>query len=173
MLVNLTPIESERIRCAKILKEELPGIPEEQYWMCITSYPQAHLETGIYYSFTGNILEFLFEETSNKEFDFNCEYWYELDEESGELLTNSYGVADNIEQIKECFKKQIQSSDEKYFILIHYIYQEKEGDGSGWRWHKNGPYIGNLKPQCEYLDDEDFGPDFPGYVIGFHCYKLK
>lgn len=23
------------------------------------------------------------------------------------------------------------------------------------------------------LYTKDFGPDFPGYVIGFHCYKLK
>lgn len=173
MLVDLTPIESERIRCVKILKETLRDIPEEEYWRYIMSYPQANLETGIYHSFTGNIFDFLFEETSNQEFDFNCKYWCEFDEKNGDLLTNSYGVADNIEQIKEYFKKQIQSSDEKYFILIHYIHQDKDGNGGGWRWHKNGPYIGNLKPQCEYLDDEDFGPDFPGYVICFHCCKLK
>ena len=29
----------------------------------------------------------------------------------------------------------------------------------GWRWHKWGEYIGQFKPQCEYLDHED-GIDF-------------
>ena len=173
MLVDLTPIESERIRCVKILKETLRDIPEEEYWRYIMSYPQANLETGIYHSFTGNLLDFLFEETSNQEFGFNCKYWCEFDEKNDNMFTNSYGVADNIEQIKEYFKKQIQRPDEKYFITIHYIYQEKECNGSGWRWHKNGPYIGNLEPKCEYFNDEDFGQDFLGYLIDFHCYKLK
>lgn len=47
------------------------------------------------------------------------------------MLTNSYGVADNIEQIKEYFRKQIESTEERYFITITYIYQE-----GGFRWHK-------------------------------------
>lgn len=131
--------------------------------------------TGIYHSGSGHLHKYLFEETSSNDFDYSCEYWNEFDESATWLLPNPYGTADNLEQIKEYFKRQISDPDEKYFIVIHHIYQEKENayKGGGWRWHKNGPYIGNLEPQCEYLDDEDFGPDFPGYVIGFHCYKLK
>ena len=167
MLVDLTPIEAERIESARILKEQFPDMPEERYWKFIMSYPQARLETGIYFSLTGNLHSYLFKETSRPDFDFNCEYWSEFDKASGVMLTNSYGVADNIEQIKEYFRKQIESTEERYFITITYIYQE-----GSFRWHKNGPYIGELNPQCECLDDEDFGPDFPGYVLSFHCYQL-
>ncbi len=175
MLVDLTPIDTERIISENFLREECPNISEDDYWMYIMSYPQAHIETGIYHSGSGNLPKYLFEETSSNDFDYSCEYWNEFNESATWLLPNPYGVADNLEQIKEYFKRQISDPDEKYFIVVHHIYQEKENAyrGGGWRWHKNGPYIGNLEPQCEYLDDEDFGPDFPGYVIGFHCYKLK
>lgn len=84
-----------------------------------------------------------------------------------------YGVADSIEQIKEYYKEEIQDPNKKYFITATPVYQDKEKKESngGWRWHKWGEYIGNLDPQCEYLDDEDFGDDFE-YVICFHIYSL-
>ena len=84
-----------------------------------------------------------------------------------------YGVADNIEQIKEYYKEWIEKSD--WVIEITPIFQEKEnaGKGGGWRWHKNGEYIGTLEPQCEYLDDEEFGEDWQGYVYCYHIYPVK
>ena len=125
MLVDLTPIESERKRCAFLLKDNSPDIPEEQYWIYIMSYPQAHIETGIYHSGSGNLHKYLFEETSSNDFDYSCEYWNEFDESATWLLPNPYGAADNLEQIKEYFKRQISDPDEKYFIVIHHVYQEK------------------------------------------------
>lgn len=172
MLVDLTPIESERIRCEQILKEYCPGITEKEIRLHITSYPECHLEKGIYYTLSGNFRDIFFEETKDR---MGCEneYWYNLDYETGKF-TNAYGVADNLEQIKQYFVEQISHPTEKYFIAVSRVYQEKEnaGKGGGWRWHKWGPYIGELEPKFEYLDDEDFGPDFQGYVLLFHCYKL-
>ena len=60
MLVDLTPIESERKRCAFLLKSDNPDIPEEKYWIYIMSYPQAHIETGIYHSGSGHLHKYLF-----------------------------------------------------------------------------------------------------------------
>lgn len=43
MLVDLTPIDTERIRAEKFFKEECSNISEDDYWMYIMSYPQAHI----------------------------------------------------------------------------------------------------------------------------------
>ena len=84
----------------------------------------------------------------------------------------TYGVADSIEQILSFYKEQIDSN-EKYVISVTPVYQEKGGNSDGtWRWHKWGEYIGDYKPQCEYLNDEDFGDDFIGYVLTFNIHKV-
>ena len=104
-------------------------------------------------------------------FDFN----FSKDDCAEELEhTSDYGVADNVEQIKDYFKKYINDKTKKYIISITPVFQEKEhaGEGGGWRWHKWGPYIGKLNPQYEYLDDEDFGDDFQ-YVLCFNIYEVK
>lgn len=168
MLIDLTPIESERERCINVLRTEL-NVPEDKIWIHIQSDPKLHKETGIYLS-PLNFGNNFFKETENLEYE--NEFWYEWIDDN--TCIGSYGVADNIDQIKEYYKKQIEDPNNKYFISITPIFQEPEhaGEGGGWRWHKWGPYIGNLNPQCEYLDDEDFGPDFQGYVLCYSCYKL-
>ena len=85
-----------------------------------------------------------------------------------------YGVADNVEQILKYHRKEFIDTPEKYILFFTKIYQNKENKGSwgGWRWHKWGPYIGKLNPQCEYLDDEEFGEDFPGYVLVYEFFKV-
>ena len=167
MLIDLTPIDSEVPRCTKILKEEL-NIDDNDLWKYIQSDPKLHEETGIYWTLLNFGFNF-FEETSNGKLKIEDEFWYDSTNDIG-----SYGVADNLEQIKNYYKQQIEDPDKKYFISVAPIFQEKEnfGKGGGWRWHKWGPYIGNLNPKCEYLDDEDFGEDFQGYVLVFNCYKL-
>lgn len=68
-------------------------------------------------------------------------------------MLSQYGVADNIEQIKEYYKEWIDKSI--WVIAITPVFQDKNhaGKGGGWRWHKWGNYIGKLNPQCEYLDN--------------------
>lgn len=85
-----------------------------------------------------------------------------------------FGVADNIEQIKEYYADEIKDPNEKFAISLRYIYQDKGNAGQydGWRWCKWGPYIGTLNSQCDYLDDEDFGDDFSGYVICFQLFHI-
>lgn len=168
MLVDLTPIDSVKEQNINILKYEL-NIADEDIWKYIQSDPKLHEETGIYWSIL-NFNKNFFEETLN--LDFENEYWHV---KYGDEYVNSYGVADNIEQIKEYYKRQIENKNEKYIISLSPVFQDKENKGKedGWRWHKWGPYIGELDSKYEYLDDEDFGPDFQGYVICFHCYKIN
>ncbi len=64
-----------------------------------------------------------------------------------------YGVADNIEQIKERFEPIIYL-EEHQFVISFVRLQKKNETERGWRWHKWGEYIGTQKPQCEYLYNE-------------------
>ncbi len=65
-----------------------------------------------------------------------------------------YGVADNIEQIKEFFAKAIQNPNQKLVISYVVIDKKDEPKNGGWRWHKWGEYIGKHEIQHEYLADE-------------------
>jgi hypothetical protein len=82
-----------------------------------------------------------------------------------------YGVADNLEQIKEYFKDSINHPTNKVVISIVTILREdeKKHDGMGWRWHKWGEYIGTQNPQYEYLADE---PEIESVMV-FHAYMIK
>lgn len=105
----------------------------------------------------------------------NFYYWlYEEFDTGRQPRFETYGVADSIEQILNYHKEEFIDSPEKYILFFTKIYQDKEnaGKGGGWRWHKWGEYIGNLNPQCEYLDDEEFGEDFPGYVLVYEFFKV-
>lgn len=171
MLVNLTPNQEEIDRRLKIAEEnEFDYEPQ--------SDPKWLVETGIYQeSFSFNFCAEEFHENLDA-FGYNQS---RLEEGQSELdllrdgnYVSQYGVADNVEQIKEFYKEQIESTDEKFVIAVTPVWQDKEntGKGGGWRWHKWGEYIGDLNPQHEYLDDEDFGEDFE-YVLCFHLYWVK
>ena len=143
MLINLTPDVEEIEKTKNVYKKELN--------IDYVAQPELLIENGIY----RESIDFNFSEDEIKE---DIEY------------TGIYGVADNIEQIKKYLKKYIDVPDEKYIIAVTPVFQHK-GEADGWRWHKWGPYIGTLNPQCEYLDDEDFGDDFE-YVLCFELYKV-
>lgn len=146
----------------------------------LSSHPENHIETGVYRcgcDFNFGFDEFI--ETQNMSYE---DHYESMVTEWRVSVTNrkfpvdmleQYGVADNIEQIKAYYKDWIEKSD--WVITVTPVYQNKQnaGIGGGWRWHKWGEYIGNLDPQCEYLDDEDFGEDFQGYVLCYHIYPVK
>lgn len=169
MLVNLTPNWKEIERRSAIAKdhnfEHIPQCDERlmQYGV------------GIYqcnFAFNFSHEEFLEFDIDKGSINIPFEQTYEVFAPTYHKA--QYGVADSIDQINEYFKEEIEDLERKYFITVTPVFQEKEnkGQGGGWRWHKWGKYIGNLNPQCEYLDDEDFGEDFQ-YVICFHLYEVK
>ncbi len=80
-----------------------------------------------------------------------------------------YGVADNIEQVKEYFAPAINNPDVQFVISITELHKKNEPERDGWRWHKWGEYIGTKNSQCEYLADE---PEIDKVVI-FHGYYIE
>lgn len=173
MLVDLTVNVAELERKKAICKEH--NIDER----FLISHSDNHIETGVYRGAGLGLSRSEFIEMENLTYD--DEYYAMVKEwfvgENGLRfpvdMDSQYGVADNIEQIKEHYKEWIEKSD--WVIEVNPVYQEKEnaGKGGGWRWHKWGEYIGKLNPQCEYLDDEDFGDDWQGYVLCYHIYPVK
>lgn len=83
---------------------------------------------------------------------------------------DSYGVADNLQQILKKYK-QLLSSTEEVVLCYHPVYKKDQSSDGGWRWHKNGAYIGNKrsKERHEYLYDE---PDVE-MVLCFNFIKVK
>ena len=143
MLINLTPDVEEIEKTKNVYKKELN--------IDYVAQPELLIEKGIY----KESIDFNFSGDDIKE---DIEY------------TGIYGIADNVEQIKDYLKKYIDDPDEKYIIAVTPVFQHK-GEKDGWRWHKWGPYIGTLNPQYEYLDDENFGDNFK-YVLCFELYKV-
>jgi hypothetical protein len=78
-----------------------------------------------------------------------------------------YGVCDYPEQVVEAFPK-LESDARRFLISFNLVRYADQGE-QGWRWHKNGPYIGTRNPQGEYLAEE--APGF-GDVYMFHIYEL-
>ncbi len=108
-----------------------------------------------------NLATFCFAERMTYEEQF---LWPEL----FDYKYHAYGVADNIEQIREYYADLIKSEEHKIIITAALVMKSEEEE-NGWRWHKWGEYIGTKEPKCEYLYDED---DSISEVFVFHCYLL-
>lgn len=178
MLVDLTINETNVERMKEVCTEH--NFPER----ILCSHPCNHLDTGVYRCGCDFNFEFKeFVETENlsheEEYQAMVREWSEPTREDFPPIPMDmecqYGVADNIEQIKEHYKRWLDDPKLKWVITVTPVFQDKsnKGEGGGWRWHKWGPYIGTLNPQHEYLDDEDFGEDFQGYVLCYHIYPVK
>ncbi len=111
------------------------------------------IETGVY---TGGL-------NQEKFFLEELDGWFHDDRRS------SYGVCDDLDQVKALFADMIDGPDPIAITLTPIVKSEQPPDG-GWRWHKWGEYIGTKEPQCEYLHDE--GPEFDTVYV-YHVYKVK
>jgi hypothetical protein len=105
MLVNLTPIQQEIERRKQIaIEHNFEYIPQ--------SDPQWIQETGIYQSsFPYNFPEDEFEELQNLS-------WHDKYDIFSNHEKITYGVVDNIEQIKEYYKEEIADTEKKYVIAL-------------------------------------------------------
>lgn len=177
MLVDLT-VDEKVVAVIKKNCVEL-GLPET----ILSSHQRNHIETGVYRcGMDHNFGCDEFNELKNLSYDDQYQAmvrtWSDPVEDMPMIpldMESQYGVSDNIEQIKEYYKEWIDDPNSKWVITVTPVYQDKgnRGKGGGWRWHKWGPYIGTLNPGYEYLDDEDFGEDFQGYVLCYHIYPVK
>jgi hypothetical protein len=80
-----------------------------------------------------------------------------------------YGVCDNIEQVKEKYKKWIEDDNFKCCISFTKVEKSAQSERDGWRWEKWGEYIGTKNPECEYLYDEG---DEIKEVYCYHIYQI-
>ena len=78
--------------------------------------------------------------------------WPNLEEIDPEL--NSYGVCDRPNQIKNKFGMKLNFSNRYFIISFTPVLKSEQPSEGGWRWEKWGPYIGNRKPEADYLYDE-------------------
>lgn len=76
---------------------------------------------------------------------------YKYDDNNRRVYLNNYGVCDSPEQLLEFYDFE---KDARKLVIFMYCLQKKYEQENGWRWHKNGVYIGNQQPQAEYLFDE-------------------
>lgn len=79
---------------------------------------------------------------------------------------DTYGVCDTPEQCIERLK--LREIDKKVCVVFVRLLREDQPPEGGWRWHKWGPYIGDQKPEHEYLYDEKHIER----VYTFHVYDV-
>lgn len=122
--------------------------------------PRLEPETGIFITNTfslGNLI-------ANEKDD-----WYDFQDPDKGIWYGSYGVCDNVEQVKTRYAQWLEDPELKFCINFCKVKKSDQPEMGGWRWHKWGEYIGELNPQHEYLYDED---DSIQEVFCYHIYKL-
>lgn len=77
-----------------------------------------------------------------------------------------YGVCDSPEQLLSLY--DFEADPRPLCIFLVKLRKEHEESWGGWRWHKWGEYIGEQKPQCEYLYDEPVIEE----VCTYHVYQV-
>ena len=77
----------------------------------------------------------------------------------------SYGVCDMPKQFNIQFADRLRKTGRIFIIEFELL---SKADFPKWRWHKHGPYIGNGKPKCEHIGDEE-GFEF---VTLFHVKEI-
>ena len=81
----------------------------------------------------------------------------------------SYGVCDNIDQVKAKYAKWLNDPNLNFCISFTSVKKSEQSKSGGWRWHKWGGYIGTQDPKCEYLYDEEDIEE----VFAYHIFHLK
>ena len=88
--------------------------------------------------------------------------------EIGDFGPCCYGVCDSPEQLLATCP-ELESSPRRFVVSMNRLLKARMHPEGGWRWHKWGPYIGEQKPECEYLFDEPTIEE----VWTFHIYEAK
>lgn len=75
-----------------------------------------------------------------------------------------FGSADSWQQVLDVVT-EFAESDDAYILTFSRLTPQ---DNAGWRWHKNGEYIGNQQPCYEYLGDCDHIAE----IVAYHFWKI-
>jgi hypothetical protein len=168
MLVNVKLYKYDDARGENI-RERLKNDPHSlAYLEARAVYNQTKPEvTGIYLNGGTN---FEHEFDGYIDFDHNFPALGEIEEFADKKFgsLNSYGVADNIEQVLALYKEDLNNPNRKFCIATDIIYKSDQSEWGGWRWEKWGRYIGTHHIQSEYLYHET-GID---QVMLYHIYEI-
>lgn len=83
-------------------------------------------------------------------------------------LVSSFGVADSVEQLLGKYPFLVED-DHQYLITVATVTRAEQPRHGGWRWHKNGDYVGEQDPQHEHLYDDTHIDE----VVTFNVYEYK
>ena len=161
--IECFPEESEEDR-EKYLKDAMP---------ILYDYESVRIDEGIF-NLPNDIFFHMFVEglENKKPSDYDVLYFDDWLEDK-----KPYGLADNLEQIKEYLSPYYEDKNHNYFINVNRIdwHPENNGKTGGFRPYKWGPYLGtyNQIDECEYYDDCEFPEDYQGYLISFHVYMIN
>lgn len=100
-------------------------------------------------------------------FDSCMPFRITFEEQYPALSGCSYGVCDHFEQILEVYP-ELQDPNRRFCISVTPILRKNQPSEGGWRWCKWGNYIGEHKPQHEYLYDEKIDG-----VLVYHIYEFN
>lgn len=64
-----------------------------------------------------------------------------------------YGLCDNYEQILKAYP-ELQDPNRTFIITYSWMFRKDEPSEGGFRYHKNGGYIGDLNARHEYFYDD-------------------
>lgn len=80
-----------------------------------------------------------------------------------------YGVCDDLANFMEKVGDQLEIDQRSFVVFMTPVLKSAQEPEGGWRWHKWEPYIGEHKPEAEYLYDEPFIEA----VFCFSVYEVK
>lgn len=135
-------------------KEYKTGLKE------LGEYKLHRIKRGFYH--TGLNPHFILEDSLKNEFP-------EFGDPFDESWLCAYGVCDSTEQFIDRFEQRLEEDPRKLMVSFRRLTKE-QAKSHGWRWHKNGPYIGDKHPQHEYLGDED---DSIRVVYNYHIREIN
>lgn len=83
------------------------------------------------------------------------------EEQKAQLIKNlrkysvmkDYGVCDDASQVRNRFRF-LEKLENKYIIMMRPVWRSGQSERGGFRYHRNGPYIGTQNPKHEYLYDD-------------------
>lgn len=117
---------------------------------------------GEEYTFRNDLRDFM-----QKAFD-DMDHGRQDEDDEVPAIASDYGTCDSFDQVWEAYPDLL--TDPRTFILrVCKVHKDKQSPQGGWRWWKNGVYLGNKSEGYEYLYDE---PNID-FIWKFHIVQLK
>ena len=84
------------------------------------------------------------------------------------MSLGAYGLCDSPEQLMELYP-HLDDDDVPRVVGFQYIVRKNQSPQGGFRYHKNGNYVGRQRPRHEYLYDDTH----IDHIISFHIYRVE